>query len=770
MGSVNPGIKFQALFVALIVALCSLDPAVVAFAESPSPEAATLPVKLQIRFRKKGSGDNVTRTEVTAGEQKFRAAPDGSVVFELPADAVFRCSRFGFKPLEVSVADLLQQAKARLDAQIQENAPAPQGQVELKLDIFLEPALGGDDTVVVTGKKRPGVSKQVISVEEARRVAPGGDPGQVTKLMPGVQKAAFGSQVVIRGSAPDDSKYYIDDLEVPFVYHGVGQYTVLPASMIEDVEFSAGGFGAEYGDATGGVIKIRSKTKLVERPTSIFTVNMPIYSSAFHERPVGEKASFSLSVRRSYLDYILPKVLPEELGATIVPYFSDYVALYNEEFDDGRGRLISIASTDGLRAVFPNDAARGEDGNAAFSVFNYYGILGYERTKRINGDWSLSTTPQLQYFRLKFQILDNSVRLKVWSAKVPAELTWKLNADDKIYFGIDPRVDIATVYFRAIRFDPNDPFFDPDEAPVDEGSEESTTKGGAGWVSMEKRLGPVLLIPGVRAYYNDQLRKSSADPRLSMRWDINDVHTAKFATGLFSKNPEPGEASKSFGNPDLDFERSLHYVAGVESRWTDRWSSDVQLFSKKAWNLVRVDPEKRFVNGAELRSRGAEILIRRNLTERLFGWLSYTWSRNEARESGETGWHNAEYDQTHVANLAGNYRLTELWELGGRFNYHTGDTFTPKGNAVYNANLDKYQPRQGDTELYEARLPNYNEISLYAGRDILWDTWKMNLRFGIEYLWFKRAALGVNYNYDYTKEMYFQGVPPIPYLELQAIL
>ena len=46
----------------------------------------------------------------------------------------------------------------------------------------------------------------------------------------------------------------------------------------------------------------------------------------------------------------------------------------------------------------------------------------------------------------------------------------------------------------------------------------------------------------------------------------------------------------------------------------------------------------------------------------------------------------------------------------------------------------------------------------------------MNARFGIEYLWFKRATMGVDYNYDFTKEKYVEGVPPIPYLEVQATL
>ncbi len=738
---------------------------------SIAADALAQGVKITVRFRKKGTGETISRTEAAItegnaenGSDTIQSAPDGTVTLEAAESANLRFTRFGFKPFDIKVVDLIEKAKSRLQAEPGE------GQLQLRVDVFLEPSIGGDDTVIVQGKKRPGVSKQVISVEEARRVAPGGDPGQVTKLMPGVQSQAFGSQVVIRGSAPGDSKYYIDDLEVPFVYHGVGQYTVLPTPLIEDVEFSAGGFGAEYGDATGGVVKIRSKTNQVERATSIYNVNFPIFSSAYHERPLGQDASLSLSIRRSYLDIILPKVLPKDSGMTIVPYFSDYVVLYNQDFEDGKGRLISIASTDGIRAVFPGDFAQSEEGTAAFSVFNYYGILGYERTKRLSSEWSLTTTPQIQFFNLNLSIIDSKVKLKVWSTRLPTELTYRPNERDKIYIGADLRADKATVYVDAIRFDQNDPFFDPEEAPREEGSEETTTKGGAVWIAMEKNIGTLLLIPGLRGYYNDQIKKGTADPRLNMRLELNDVHALKFATGQFSKNPEPGAASSSAGNPNLKFERSIHYVAGVESRWGERWNSDLQLFKKKSWNLVRADSEKRYVNSAELDSVGAEILIRRNMTERLFGWLSYTWSQNRSRQSSGNPWHNAEYDQTHVANLAGNYRLTEIWELGGRINYHTGDTFTQKGNAVYNANLDKYQPRAGNIDLFAGRLPDYNELSVFAGRDFLWDTWKMNARFGIEYFWFKRAALGVDYNYDYTKESYFRGVPGIPYLEVQATL
>jgi hypothetical protein len=127
-----------------------------------------------------------------------------------------------------------------------------------------------------------------------------------------------------------------------------------------------------------------------------------------------------------------------------------------------------------------------------------------------------------------------------------------------------------------------------------------------------------------------------------------------------------------------------------------------------------------------------------------------------------------ENDQTHVVNLAGSYKLSATWDVGGRFGYHTGNTYTSKlGDAVYNSNLDKYQPRS-DNKTNGARLPDYNELSVYSGHDVLFDTWKATIRWGLEYYWFKRQAYGVRNNYDFTKENYFKGIPPIPYLEVRG--
>jgi len=47
-------------------------------------------------------------------------------------------------------------------------------------------------------------------------------------------------EIVVRGSAPKDTKVFVDGAEVPIVYHFGGLRSVLPTGMIENLEFLSG--------------------------------------------------------------------------------------------------------------------------------------------------------------------------------------------------------------------------------------------------------------------------------------------------------------------------------------------------------------------------------------------------------------------------------------------------------------------------------------------------------------------------------------------------
>ena len=711
--------------------------------ENPSPSK-----RVVIKVRAKGNGKFLGRAEIKIGEQLAVSDPKGEIILFLSASTTGSAtlSRAGFDPIEVSLSELY-----KSDA----------------LDIFMIPATPDDNEVVIKGARRQEASRKNVTVQESVRVAQGGDPVQVTKLLPGVQTQTFGTDIVVRGSAPEDSRYFIDSFEVPDIFHRIGNISVLPDQITSDVEFSTGGFGAQYGNATGGVINLRTKSELPERPKTEIRVELPTFSSFFYERPVGEKSSFAVSFRKSYIEYILPKVLPKDQGLTVVPYFSDAHIFVQHKVDDGYYKVFAMNSGDGLKLVFPADASTSEDGRANVNLFSGFCVLGVERLKTLNDGWSYSLSPEVGHQKFNLSFLDNSLQWKGYFFTANSEWRKRRSKNESTYLGFQPYYSWLDAKVLA-PVPTSDPYVDNEEAPKEQSKNRYVFFDFAAWAAHDLELGNFVFTPGLRAFYNSQIDRSGVDPRFNARLRLTEVHSLKAATGMYSRSPEVVEASKEFGNENLDFEKSLHYVLGLESNWSPKWTTDFQLFVKRGFDSIAPSARSRYENTGSLQSKGIEVFVRRNMTERFFGWFAYTYSKTESRNNDRDEWRPSQYDQTQVLNLAGSYRLTATWDLGTRLKFHTGDTYTSVDDAVYNAGLDKYQPRQGDTKSNNRRLPDYQQLDLFATKDFLANTWKMSLRFGVQYLAYSPQAYSVSNNYDYSKEEYLSGLPPIPFVELRG--
>jgi len=85
------------------------------------------------------------------------------------------------------------------------------------------------------------------------------------KTLPGVSSTSeLSSQYSVRGGNFDENSVYVNDLEIyrPFLV-STGQQeglSVINSTLVSSILFSAGGFGAEYGDKMSSVLDIRYKT------------------------------------------------------------------------------------------------------------------------------------------------------------------------------------------------------------------------------------------------------------------------------------------------------------------------------------------------------------------------------------------------------------------------------------------------------------------------------------------------------------------------------
>ena len=88
------------------------------------------------------------------------------------------------------------------------------------------------------------------------------------------------------------------------------------------------------------------------------------------------------------------------------------------------------------------------------------------------------------------------------------------------------------------------------------------------------------------------------------------------------------------------------------------------------------------------RSYGLEVMLRRHAKSGLFGWVSYTLSRSERRDTSGA-WVPYDYDRSHLVNVVAGMPLPRNWDLGVRVQYQSGRPITT--TAGYNtARTDGY--------------------------------------------------------------------------------
>jgi hypothetical protein len=119
------------------------------------------------------------------------------------------------------------------------------------------------------------------------------------------------------------------------------------------------------------------------------------------------------------------------------------------------------------------------------------------------------------------------------------------------------------------------------------------------------------------------------------------------------------------------------------------------------------------------RTLGLELLLRRSLTQKLTGWVSYTLSRTTRTtrltsvdlialaggqgQRTETSSYQeipGDFDRTHVLNVIGAYDLGVGWRAGARFYYYTG---RPYSRRVYGYTIPPFN---------EYRFPDFYRIDL----------------------------------------------------------
>jgi hypothetical protein len=114
-----------------------------------------------------------------------------------------------------------------------------------------------EPTEIVVVGQRPEPSRSVGLTRQEVRQIPGafGDPFRAVEAMPGVTPIVSGLPFFfIRGAPPGNAGYFLDGVRVPLLFHvGAGPSVVHPA-LIEHVDLYPGGYPARFGRFSGGIV------------------------------------------------------------------------------------------------------------------------------------------------------------------------------------------------------------------------------------------------------------------------------------------------------------------------------------------------------------------------------------------------------------------------------------------------------------------------------------------------------------------------------------
>jgi hypothetical protein len=103
-------------------------------------------------------------------------------------------------------------------------------------------------------------SRTVLTSEQLQKVPVGRDVTAAALLAPGTVAgdSRYGNVASFGGASAAENQYYINGYSVTNALTGIG-YTTLPFDAIDQQQVYTGGYGAEYGRSTGGVVNVITK-------------------------------------------------------------------------------------------------------------------------------------------------------------------------------------------------------------------------------------------------------------------------------------------------------------------------------------------------------------------------------------------------------------------------------------------------------------------------------------------------------------------------------
>lgn len=634
------------------------------------------------------------------------------------------------------------------------------------------------EATVGKGEEEAPVSLRRIGTNEIKRNPGGGrDISKAIRSLPGVAAIpSFRNDIVIRGGAPNENRFYIDGIEIPNINHFAtqgasgGPVGMINVDLVEEVEFYSGAFPATRGNALSSVMEFGFKTARTDEWTSNAVVGTSDLGLTF-EGPTGPNSSLILSARRSYLQFLF-----EVLGLPFLPIYNDFQFKWvHQSSPNERWTVLGIGAYDDFQLnLSVADDTTAEDYLNRVAIldalqvnqqWNYAMGVKYDRFTD-NGRWTWVASRNMLSNRA-YKHEDNDVNLPLTLDYLSQEMENKVRLERRIYGDGGAKLTWGAQYefakFNNSTLTQRFIFSQDTLVTIDFESAFDMHEYGA-FVQGSKSMadGRVVLSGGVRVDGNEvndnmsnPLRQLS--PRLAVRWNVLPGLSLNANVGRYYQLPSMlilgyAESGLRVNAPDAGYVMCDQLVAGLRYDIGERNTTlGVEGFMKgydgtpvsKATGIALANLGADFgVVGNEAvrfdgqgRSYGMEVLAQRRLYKGVYGLLAYTWVRSEYEFEGTYA--PSAWDSRHIVSLTGGAKLKRDWEIGARWLYSGGLPFTPYDIDV---SMDQaYWNSQGTPQLDYAALnsgrnTSFSQLDLRIDKKWFFENWSLDVFMDIQNL------------------------------------
>lgn len=560
------------------------------------------------------------------------------------------------------------------------------------------------ETVVVEGQRLPPtISRKEIRGSELIRIPGTGRDalkGLTTLPSIGIPNDIFGI-LYIRGSAPGEVLLYLDRTPLGYPFHYGGLFSTINSNSIEDIRIYAGGYGAEFGLDSQSVIDIRSRERLKKQWAGVIDLNIAS-PSGFVEAKIGDKGYASFAGRFNALNLILGPFFDFTF-----PTWSDYQLKFAYELTPKHHLTLN-----GLGATDHFDFSNfGSEETEEVGDFSAYFKNGFEAEGiHLRSDFTDKLTSHLSLTRshnfLNINLGGGSSESDrpanerfIYNVQVNAP-TYTLRED--ISYKLTPTFQFEPGFLLAYSpakshthtSSPENIDFESDEEPLWTQKLDDfnyTFQRAEGY--LQARYDPLSFLSvalGVRFDYLNLTEELSIQPRGSLSFTLPTTSTLRFAYGRYEQSPLAYQVLKADGNRDLKPSLTEHYVVELEHELSPQTELKLAVYYKDLRELVTrsVDLDAFFDNPnaafttAYLNQgsgfvNGAEMFLRHRVSEKFFGWVSYSYTHAERRETPDDVYKPFLFDNTHIVSIVANYSPTTKTEIGARWQYSSGTSAVP---------------------------------------------------------------------------------------------